>query len=56
MPVAFLDGGHISRSLFDERIHKAVSMIGIAVTMVLGWIPMMEIEMIPFNSSLIKYL
>jgi len=40
MPVAFLDGGHISRSLFDERIHKAVSMIGIAVTMVLGWIPM----------------
>ena len=40
MPVAFLDGGHISRSLFNERIHKIVSFIGIIITMALGWIPM----------------
>ncbi|MEN6574358.1 site-2 protease family protein [Methanobacterium aggregans] len=40
MPVAFLDGGHISRSLFDEGIHKVISILGIAVTLILGWIPM----------------
>lgn len=40
MPVAFLDGGHISRSLFSEKIHKLVSLAGIVVTMLLGWIPM----------------
>lgn len=40
MPVAFLDGGHISRSLFSERIHQIVSFVGIVVTMALGWIPM----------------
>ena len=40
MPVAFLDGGHISRSLFNERIHKIVSFIGIIITMALGWILM----------------
>lgn len=40
MPVAFLDGGHISRSLFTEKIHKIASLIGIIVTLALGWIPM----------------
>jgi len=40
MPVAFLDGGHISRSLFNEKIHIIISIIGIIVTFALGWIPM----------------
>lgn len=40
MPVAFLDGGHISRSLFNEKIHKIISFIGISATLILGWIPM----------------
>ncbi|MEN6329627.1 MAG: site-2 protease family protein [Methanobacteriaceae archaeon] len=40
MPVAFLDGGHISRSLFDEKIHYLVSMLAVVVTLLLGWIPM----------------
>ncbi len=40
MPVAFLDGGHISRSIFSQNIHKIVSFIGIVITMALGWIPM----------------
>ena len=40
MPVAFLDGGHISRSLFSEKMHKYLSIAGIIVTLLLGWIPM----------------
>ncbi len=40
MPVAFLDGGHIARALFTEKIHKIFSYIGIIITMLLGWIPM----------------
>ena len=40
MPVAFLDGGHISRSIFKQNIHKFLSVIGIIVTLILGWIPM----------------
>ncbi len=40
MPVAFLDGGHISRSLFGEKMHKYLSIVGIIVTLLLGWIPM----------------
>jgi membrane-associated protease RseP (regulator of RpoE activity) len=40
MPVAFLDGGHISRSIFKQNIHKFLSFIGIVVTLMLGWIPM----------------
>lgn len=40
MPVAFLDGGHISRSLFSEKVHRYISYVGIAVTFLLGWIPM----------------
>ncbi len=37
MPVAVLDGGHISRSLFNQRIHYYVSIAGILVTIILGW-------------------
>ncbi|NYB53000.1 MAG: site-2 protease family protein [Methanobacteriaceae archaeon] len=37
MPVAFLDGGHIARSLFHQNIHKFISVIGIILTIILGW-------------------
>ncbi len=40
MPVAFLHGGHISRSIFKQKIHKIVSFIAIVITVLLGWIPM----------------
>lgn len=40
MPVAFLDGGHIVRSLFNEKIHRIISVLGVFVTLALGWIPM----------------
>jgi membrane-associated protease RseP (regulator of RpoE activity) len=40
MPVAFLDGGHISRSIFTENAHRIISLIGVAITVALGWIPM----------------
>ena len=37
MPVAFLDGGHISRSIFNEKTHQYVSLAGIIVTVLIGW-------------------
>jgi membrane-associated protease RseP (regulator of RpoE activity) len=40
MPVAFLDGGHIVRSLFSEKIHQIISILGVIVTWLLGWLPM----------------
>lgn len=40
MPVAVLDGGHISRSLFNTKIHQYVSIAGIIVTLLLGWYAM----------------
>jgi membrane-associated protease RseP (regulator of RpoE activity) len=40
MPAAFLDGGHISRSIFSEKIHFIISFLAVAVTITLGWIPM----------------
>jgi membrane-associated protease RseP (regulator of RpoE activity) len=46
MPVAFLDGGHIVRSLFTEKIHRIISIIGVFVTLALGWIPMAILMMI----------
>ena len=46
MPVAFLDGGHIVRALFSEKIHKIVSIIGVLVTLILGWIPMAILMML----------
>ncbi len=46
MPVAFLDGGHIIRSLFTEKIHRVISIIGVLVTLALGWIPMAILMML----------
>ena len=46
MPVAFLDGGHIVRSLFNEKIHRIISIIGVFVTFLLGWIPMAILMML----------
>lgn len=46
MPVAFLDGGHISRSIFSEKIHRIVSFIAIIITLLLGWIPMALLMMV----------
>jgi membrane-associated protease RseP (regulator of RpoE activity) len=40
MPVALLDGGHISRSIFSEKIHLVISLMAVVVTLLLGWIPM----------------
>ncbi len=37
MPVAFLDGGHISRSLFNTKIHLLLSITGIIITLYLRW-------------------
>jgi membrane-associated protease RseP (regulator of RpoE activity) len=46
MPVAFLDGGHIVRSLFTEKIHRIISIIGVLVTLALGWLPMAILMML----------
>ena len=46
MPVAFLDGGHIVRSLFTEKIHRIISIIGVLVTLILGWLPMAVLMML----------
>ncbi len=40
MPVAFLDGGHVSRSIFKQNLHKTISFVGVLITLVLGWVPM----------------
>ena len=40
MPVAVLDGGHISRSMFNAKVHQYVSIAGIVVTVFLGWYAM----------------
>ncbi len=37
MPVAFLDGGHITRSIFSEKAHFWVSTVAIVITLLLGW-------------------
>lgn len=46
MPVSFLDGGHISRSLFNEKTHVYISLVGIIVTLALGWVAMTILMMI----------
>jgi membrane-associated protease RseP (regulator of RpoE activity) len=46
MPVSFLDGGHVVRSVFNENIHKIISMVGILVTIVLGWYTMALLMML----------
>ncbi|MBU4265910.1 MAG: site-2 protease family protein [Candidatus Altiarchaeales archaeon] len=37
MPVGFLDGGHISRSLLNTRSQKVLSYIVAFITFILGW-------------------
>jgi membrane-associated protease RseP (regulator of RpoE activity) len=37
MPVAFLDGGHISRSIFSEKTHFWISAVAVLITVLLGW-------------------
>ncbi|ADZ08746.1 peptidase M50 [Methanobacterium lacus] len=46
MPVAFLDGGHMVRSIFNENIHRIISMVGILITIVLGWYTMAVLMML----------
>ena len=46
MPVAFLDGGHIVRSIFNENVHKIISVAGVLVTILLGWISMAILMML----------
>lgn len=53
MPVAVLDGGHISRSIFSRKSHYYVSIAGIAVTFFLGWY-FMAILMAVFLFFLVK--
>lgn len=40
MPIAVLDGGHISRSIFNSKIHQYISIIGVIVMFALGWYAM----------------
>ncbi|MGF7119383.1 site-2 protease family protein [Methanobacterium oryzae] len=37
MPIAVLDGGHISRSFFNVKIHQYISIVGIIIMALLGW-------------------
>jgi membrane-associated protease RseP (regulator of RpoE activity) len=37
MPIAVLDGGHISRSIFNAKIHQYISIVGVIVMALLGW-------------------
>jgi len=37
LPVAMLDGGHISRALFGSKFHQLVSFIGVGITFLLGY-------------------
>ncbi|HEX3012822.1 MAG TPA: site-2 protease family protein [Methanobacterium sp.] len=53
MPVAVLDGGHISRSIFNTKIHQYVSLAGIIVTVLLGWY-VMAILMAAFILFMVK--
>lgn len=46
MPVAFLDSGHMVRSIFNENIHRIISMAGILITIVLGWYTMAVLMML----------
>lgn len=53
MPVAVLDGGHISRSLFNAKIHYYVSIAGIIITVALGWY-LMAILMAAFALIMVR--
>ncbi|MGB9937359.1 MAG: site-2 protease family protein [Methanobacterium sp.] len=37
MPIAILDGGHISRSIFNAKIHQYISLVGVVLMALLGW-------------------
>lgn len=37
MPVGMLDGGHIARAIFGERIHRIISFLASIITFALGW-------------------
>ncbi len=37
MPVAMLDGGHISRALFGRKFHWLISFVGVGITFLLGY-------------------
>ncbi|WP_414468239.1 site-2 protease family protein [Methanobacterium sp. ACI-7] len=37
MPIAVLDGGHISRSIFSAKIHQYISIVAVIVMALLGW-------------------
>jgi len=37
LPVATLDGGHISRALFGNKLHWLISFIGVGITFLLGY-------------------
>lgn len=37
LPVAALDGGHISRALFGSKFHWLISFIGVGITFLLGY-------------------
>ncbi len=37
LPVAMLDGGHISRALFGSKFHWLISFIGVGITFLLGY-------------------
>lgn len=51
MPVAFLDGGNISRSLFGQNIHKFISVMGIIITVILGWYVMAALMVLIYFMS-----
>ena len=37
LPVATLDGGHISRALFGNKFHWVISFVGVGITFLLGY-------------------
>jgi len=37
LPVAMLDGGHISRALFGSKFHWLISFVGVGITFLLGY-------------------
>ena len=37
LPVAMLDGGHISRALFGSKYHRLISFFGVGITFLLGY-------------------
>lgn len=40
VPSGMFDGGHVARSMLDERTHRIVSYVGVALLALTGWWPM----------------